>query len=306
MSTKFMSTFCGQRISDYGRQNGSVDYAALARSFDAVLCNEIVNTHLWEDADLVSARPDHTERLEEIADRLEELERLTEEKESDKEDIEDEKDSIEMAIADAYTAMEKLERALYEIDEAGDYIEGLPDYEGPDSWDIRSEVESAYDDLTDYTTEQEEARDELDEKLEKLEKKLEKLEKEQNELESEQEELEAEQDYIAEVFQWYIISDEGAHILEQYLPYEVIYYVPALDVYVWGVCHYGTSWTHVLTGIPCETYDEERQRLEEYAAEEQELEQERMERETEAVRQEAEQTAKIFADILEQELDQSR
>ena len=37
----FKDYFCGKKISDYGRQCGYVDYATLARSFDAVLNNEI-------------------------------------------------------------------------------------------------------------------------------------------------------------------------------------------------------------------------------------------------------------------------
>ena len=51
-----------------------------------------------------------------------------------------------------------------------------------------------------------------------------------------------------EVYQWYIISDNGAEILQQYTN-ELVYYIPSLGVYVWGVTHYGTSWDYVLTDI---------------------------------------------------------
>lgn len=33
---------------------------------------------------------------------------------------------------------------------------------------------------------------------------------------------------------------------------EIVYYNETLDLYVWGVTHWGTSWDYVLTDIPCE------------------------------------------------------
>lgn len=68
------------------------------------------------------------------------------------------------------------------------------------------------------------------------------------------EELEAERDALEEehyydVFQWYIIDDNGARICEEFG--EIVYYNEALDMYLWGVTHYGTSWDYVLTDIPC-------------------------------------------------------
>ena len=52
----------------------------------------------------------------------------------------------------------------------------------------------------------------------------------------------------AEIYQYYIINDPGARILQE-LTNEIVYYIPLLDVYVWGVCHWGTSWSYVLTNI---------------------------------------------------------
>ena len=52
-----------------------------------------------------------------------------------------------------------------------------------------------------------------------------------------------------EVFQWYIVSDGGAKILQE-MTNEVLFYNEELDMYVLGVCHYGTSWSYVLTDIP--------------------------------------------------------
>ena len=57
--------------------------------------------------------------------------------------------------------------------------------------------------------------------------------------------------YETEIYQTYIISDYGAEILMRHTD-EIVYYNETLDMYVWGVTHYGTSWTYVLTDIPLE------------------------------------------------------
>ena len=60
--------------------------------------------------------------------------------------------------------------------------------------------------------------------------------------------LEDEQNTRAEIYQYYIISASGARILEQWTN-EIVYYIPTIDIYVWGVTHFGTSWDYVLTDI---------------------------------------------------------
>lgn len=57
-----------------------------------------------------------------------------------------------------------------------------------------------------------------------------------------------EEDTFAEVFQWYIVSDQGASIIETHTD-ELLYYNEELDMYVWGVTHWGTAWDYVLTDI---------------------------------------------------------
>lgn len=52
------------------------------------------------------------------------------------------------------------------------------------------------------------------------------------------------------VFQWYIVSDSGAQIIQDYTN-EILYYHDELDIYLWGVTHWGTGWDYVLTDIPC-------------------------------------------------------
>lgn len=53
-----------------------------------------------------------------------------------------------------------------------------------------------------------------------------------------------------EVFQWYIVSDSGAQIIQDYTN-EILYYHDKLDIYLWGVTYWGTGWDYVLTDIPC-------------------------------------------------------
>lgn len=56
-----------------------------------------------------------------------------------------------------------------------------------------------------------------------------------------------EQDNEPEVFQWFIVDDWGAKILQDIN--EIVYYNEKLDMHLWGVTHYGTSWNYVLTSI---------------------------------------------------------
>ena len=68
-----------------------------------------------------------------------------------------------------------------------------------------------------------------------------------------EEEYEEEEEEIIkepEVFQWYIVSDSGAQIIQDYTN-EILYYHDELDIYLWGVTHWGTGWDYVLTDIPC-------------------------------------------------------
>ena len=115
-------------------------------------------------------------------------------------------------------------------------------------------------DNTDEIEELEEKRDELEEIQEDLENlleddennkniaaKLENIENEINEINDKIEDLEREQDDEPEVFQWYIVDYLGARLLQEIN--EIVYYNETLDMYLWGVTHYGTSWDYVLTSI---------------------------------------------------------
>ncbi len=51
-----------------------------------------------------------------------------------------------------------------------------------------------------------------------------------------------------DVFQYYIITDSGYAFLRDYTD-EIVYYNENLDMYIWGITHFGTSWDYVLTDI---------------------------------------------------------
>lgn len=55
-----------------------------------------------------------------------------------------------------------------------------------------------------------------------------------------------------EIFQYYIIDDEGYEILKYWAPDEIVFYDSELGIYVWGVTHFGTGWSYVLTDIVIE------------------------------------------------------
>lgn len=59
-------------------------------------------------------------------------------------------------------------------------------------------------------------------------------------------EEEGEQIYsnYVEIYQYYIISEYDAERLAKYTN-ELVYYNEDLDLYLLGVCHYGTSWDYV-------------------------------------------------------------
>ena len=149
--------YYGNAISEYGLENGYVDYATLAKCFDAVLNNDIMrltyNIGYW---DQVSGAVDNTDEIEELEEKKDELE---------------------------------------------------------------EQNESSPSQIT---------------------------ENEINEINEKIEDLEREQDG-EEVFQWYIVDDWGARLLKDIN--QIVYYNKTLDMYLWGVTHYGTSWDYVLTDV---------------------------------------------------------
>ena len=117
------------------------------------------------------------------------------------------------------------------------------------------ELEEKKDELEDK---QKDLEDELEEvqasnessKEEKIIAELKQIESEIDTLNDQIDKLENEQDYQPDVFQWYIVDDLGGRLLQEVN--EIVYYNETLDMYLWGVTHYGTSWDYVLTNIPIE------------------------------------------------------
>lgn len=158
MLTMYTNYFYGNKVSDYGIQHKRVDYATLAKAFDAVLNNEIMSKTMdigyWEQ---------------------------------------------ESGFIDNSAEIEELEEKIEELEEQGD----------------------------------------MEEEIEELREKI--------------EELEEEQDYCHEIYQYYIVSDNGAELLKEIN--EIVFYNEELDMYVWGVTHWGTSWDYVLTDIEIREYE---------------------------------------------------
>lgn len=155
--------FYGNKISDYGIECGYVDYATLAKSFDAVMANNLM-------ADTDAAGLGYWEQESGFVDYSEEKQELREE--------------------------------IAELEE---------------------QIEDADDDCV----------EELTSRIKDLEEKI--------------EDLEYEEDSSQDIFQFFIVSDNGARILRE--ADEIVFYNDALDLYLWGVTHWGTRWEYVCTDI---------------------------------------------------------
>lgn len=68
--------YYGNPISDYGMEYGRVDYATLAKAFDAVLNNDIMSLTYdigyWEQVSGIVDNQEEIDKLEEKKDELEE------------------------------------------------------------------------------------------------------------------------------------------------------------------------------------------------------------------------------------------
>ena len=181
----FKTHFCGNKISEYGRRNGFVDYATFAKAFDAVLNNDIIErtAGMVGSWDLEQGYPDCSEEIEDLRRLIEVYE-----------DAEDRADDM---------------AANTDIVASSDYW--------ADFWNKT---------CAHYIDKQEESANKI-------------------------EEFEAYQDEFPEAYQYYIVSDYGARMIMDYTN-DLLWYNDELDMYVWGVTHWGTSWDYVLTDIPCE------------------------------------------------------
>ena len=89
--------FYGQELSNEEIEMGRVSYATLARTFDAVLCNDITKLFYstvngdYIEPEMVNGRVDNSEQIEDLREQIEELER----EEGTQEQIEDLREQIE-------------------------------------------------------------------------------------------------------------------------------------------------------------------------------------------------------------------
>lgn len=109
--------------------------------------------------------------------------------------------------------------------------------------DNSEEVDALKEEITDIENRLEFLTDEEIEETQMLQEEIDSIQEQIEELEEEQE-----QSYNQEIFQYYIVSDQGAEMIKQYTE-DPLFYNETLDMYVWGITHYGTSWSYVLTDI---------------------------------------------------------
>ena len=56
------------------------------------------------------------------------------------------------------------------------------------------------------------------------------------------------EDEYYDIYQYYIITGDAYELLSE-LTDEIVYYNEELDMYLWGITHFGTSWDYVLTDV---------------------------------------------------------
>lgn len=113
------------------------------------------------------------------------------------------------------------------------------------------ETVNGYDEYAEDSDGNEYSYSEAQDRIEELREEQEELDEDSERYTEIEEDIKCLEDIrYSEIFQYFIISDNGAEILKEYTD-EIVLYNSELDMYVWGVTHYGTSWDYVLTDIPC-------------------------------------------------------
>jgi hypothetical protein len=187
--------FYGNEASDYGKEQGYVDYRTFSKAFDAVMNNSIMQ-------DLESAGYYFEPVQDGSSDYSDEIDELREEA-----------DELRDKAQEANDEADELEDQAREEADAGN---------GEKSGELLSQARKRRE-------EAEAAETEADKKEERAD------------------DLEAEQD-PPEIFQFFIVDDAGAEIIQEWTD-DPLFYCSALDMYIWGVTHWGTSWDYVLTDI---------------------------------------------------------
>ena len=123
----------------------------------------------------------------------------------------------------------------------GEYIEPELINAYIDNTEQIEEIQEKIDILLDQYKEEEN-----DIKAAELMADIDNLEEQIKELEKQQEES-----CCPEIYQYFIISSWAADIIAEFTN-DPIYYIEVLDMYIWGITHWGTSWDYVLTDVKLE------------------------------------------------------
>lgn len=155
-------------------------------------------------------------------------------------------------FAKAFDAVQIDAEALFRAEEM---LGGYPEPVGtrPDFSDEIDELREQADEIDEKAEALDDEADEAynaddDERSDELSRKADELRAEAEKLRDKADELEAEQDEEPEIFQYFIVSPYGAEMIQDYTD-NPLFYLEKLDLYVWGVTHWGTSWDYVLTDI---------------------------------------------------------
>lgn len=206
--------FCGNKASDYAIENGYLDYLTFSKAFDNILNNDIINKTseigYWE---MVQGNVDNSDEISEIEEKID--------------DLNNQVDKLN----------ELIERTDSKIDDIQEEIEEIGNDDSLESYEKGIELLTRNEDMQ-----------KLQDELSDLQSDLEELEEQISDLENEIELLKEQEYEGKEIYQYYIVSDMGAKLIEDYTN-DVLFYNEELDIFVWGVSHWGTSWDYVLTDI---------------------------------------------------------
>lgn len=139
---------------------------------------------------------------------------------------------------ETYTKNEKNE-LIEKLEKERDEIEEIID-------NLNDDLNALNEELDDENT-PEAVRYALEDKLEEKQKAIESREEQRDELEEKIEEAQDAESEIPEIFQWFLVDDSAERLLKK--AGEPLFYSDKLECYVWGVTHYGTPWSHVLTSL---------------------------------------------------------
>lgn len=127
-----------------------------------------------------------------------------------------------------------------ELREKADELEERAENKEEEADDLEAEAEAAEDDGD------EDRADDLRAHAEEKRKNAEDYRAEAEKNRDEADDLETQE--APEIFQFFIVDDAGAEIIQEWTD-DPLFYCSALDMYIWGVTHWGTSWECVLTDI---------------------------------------------------------